>query len=213
MTQLDQPKHIGIIGSGKIGIAVGSLLLKAGHKVSFSSRHPESLSTFVESLGPNASVNTVYTVAQESEIIVLSVPYQVLEELIPKISTSIAGKIIIDTTNPMAFSSEGRIISSLGQNQPSGLRLAQMLPSSKIVRAYNHIPNELLYRGLSQSGIWAMAIAGDDKDAKNTISQLVEDSGFKPVDIGTMEDSLPLDPSGVLFPHLFTKADMLAILK
>lgn len=58
-----------------------------------------------------------------------------------------------------------------------------------------------------------MAIAGYDMDAKSTVSRSVEDSGLKPVDIGTLEDSFPLDLSGVLFPHLFTKADMLSLLQ
>ena len=62
-------------------------------------------------------------------------------------------------------------------------------------------------------GLFAVAIAGDDPVAKLTVSELVNDAGFVPVDIGTLAESAPLDPSGVLFPHLFTPADMKLALK
>ena len=91
--------------------------------------------------------------------------------------------------------------------------MAQRLPHSLVVRAFSHVMDELLVsRGSSQSGLWAMAIAGDDPVAKQIVGALVRDAGFVPVDIGTLAESLPLDPGGALFPHMFTEADMRAML-
>jgi 8-hydroxy-5-deazaflavin:NADPH oxidoreductase len=71
----------------------------------------------------------------------------------------------------------------------------------------------LVSRGTSQTGFWAVAIAGDVPAAKLLVAELVRDTGFIPVDIGVLAKSAPLDPGGILFPHMFTEADMRAALK
>jgi 8-hydroxy-5-deazaflavin:NADPH oxidoreductase len=92
--------------------------------------------------------------------------------------------------------------------------MASLLPKSIVVRAFSHIMEELLVsRGTKQPGLFAIAIAGDNAAAKLTVAELVNDAGFAPVDIGTLAESAPLDPGGVLFPHVFTVADMKLALK
>jgi predicted dinucleotide-binding enzyme len=71
----------------------------------------------------------------------------------------------------------------------------------------------LVSRGTKMPGLFAVAIAGDDPIAKSAVADLVTDTGFVPVDIGTLAESAPLDPGGVLFPHVFTPADMRQALK
>jgi predicted dinucleotide-binding enzyme len=71
--------------------------------------------------------------------------------------------------------------------------------------------DELLWsRGTQQRHFWGMAVAGDAENAKSIVAGLVSDAGFTPIDIGTLDESLPLDPGGVLFPHMFTPADLQA---
>ncbi len=62
----------------------------------------------------------------------------------------------------------------------------------------------LAYRGLRQPGFWAIAVAGDDPEANKIVHDLVRATGFVPVHIGTLAESAPLDPGGVIFPHMFT---------
>lgn len=100
-------------------------------------------------------------------------------------------------------------MSTLGDSLTEGSYLAKLLPNSTVVHAFSHIMEELLVsRGTHQPGLFAVAIAGDDRDAKSIVSRLVLDTGFVPVDIGELKESAPLDPGGFLFPHVYTPSDM-----
>lgn len=213
MTNNKKLRHISVLGAGKIGQAVGQLWLRAGHSVCFGVREPAKLAVLVETLGPRASVKSIKAAAAEGEVILLAVPYQAVDELVALVGSELADKVVLDATNPFGFSPEGRVISTLGSGHTAGSRLATLLPKSAIVRAFTHVMDELLVsRGTSQAGLWAMAIAGDDPAAKWLATELVRDTGFVPVDIGTLAESAPLDPGGVLFPRLLTEADMRAAL-
>jgi predicted dinucleotide-binding enzyme len=155
-------KKISIIGAGKIGLALATLWLRAGHTVFLSSRHPEKLKKTVNELGLNAEIKSVKEAAQRGDIIVLSVPYDAVDEVTSDIQIEVKNKIIIDTTNPFGFSPEGHVISTLGNNITAGSRMASLLPNSTIVRAFTHIMEELLVsRGTKYPGLFAVAIAGD----------------------------------------------------
>ena len=213
MINIKKNYSIAIVGSGKIGQAVGELLLRAGHSVCFGSRSPKKLSDFIERMGEKASVKPIEEAIGEGEIIFLALPYPVVDEVIPSLEFLLSEKIVIDATNPFALSDDGRIISSLDSGITAGKRMSSLLPKSIIIRAFSHIMDELLVsRGTTQSGFWAVAIAGDDKDSKELVSKLVEDTGYIPVDIGSLAESSCLDPGGMLFPHMFTKADMLNLI-
>jgi predicted dinucleotide-binding enzyme len=202
-------RRISILGAGKIGQALATLWLRKGHTICLGSRHPEKLQSEVDYLGMKVSVKTIKEAATESDIILLSVPYCAAKDVITDIKNEVNKKIIIDATNPFGLSPEGHVISTLGPNITAGTYMASLLPNSIVVRAFTHIMDELLVsRGTKQPGLFAIAIAGDNVAAKFSVSELVRDTGFVPVDIGTLSDSAPLDPGGVLFPHLFTVADM-----
>jgi predicted dinucleotide-binding enzyme len=210
--EVEQHCSIAVIGAGKIGQAVGRLWLGAEHSVCFGSRSPEKLSSFLKAAGERAKAKSIIEAIVECEVIFLAIPYSTVDELIPTLQSHLCGKVVLDATNPFAISPEGRIISSLGSGVTAGSHMAA-IPQSFVVRAFSHVMDELLVsRGTSQSGLWAMAIAGDNLAAKQVASKLVRDTGFVPVDIGILAESSPLDPGGKLFPNNFTEADMRAVL-
>jgi predicted dinucleotide-binding enzyme len=211
--EVEQHCSIAVIGAGKIGQAVGRLWLGAEHSVCFGSRSPEKLSSFIKAAGERAKAKSIIEAIVECEVIFLAIPYSTVDELIPTLQSHLCGKVVLDATNPFAISPEGRIISSLGSGVTAGSHMAAILPQSFVVRAFSYVMDELLVsRGTSQSGLWAMAIAGDNLAAKQVASKLVRDTGFVPVDIGILAESSPLDPGGKLFPNNFTEADMRAVL-
>ena len=91
---------IGIIGSGHIGGVVGKLWARAGHRVLFSSRHPETLDQLVADAGPNASRGTVEQALTFGEVILLSIPYGSVESFGQQYSQKLNGRIAIETGNP-----------------------------------------------------------------------------------------------------------------
>lgn len=207
-------KQISILGAGKIGLALATLWTRAGHSVCLGSRHPEKLQSTIDALGLNVSIKSIKEAATVNDIILLSVPYSAIEDLISEIKDDVSNKIIIDATNPFGFSPEGHVISTLGPKMTEGTYMANLLPKSTVIRAFTHILDELLVsRGTKQPGLFAIAMAGDHPAAKSIVTGLIRDTGFVPVDIGSLAESAPLDPGGVLFPHLLTAADMQLNLK
>ncbi|WP_020135628.1 NADPH-dependent F420 reductase [Streptomyces sp. 351MFTsu5.1] len=202
-------RRLGILGAGNVGQPIGRHWVAAGHTVTFGSRSPEHLSPFVASLDGGARAATLAEAAQVSDVVLLSVPHPALEELLDTIGDRLAGKIVIDATNPVVLTEDGRVVSTLGGGLTQGRHTAKLLPDATVVRAFTHVMDELLWsRGTRQRHFWGMALAGDDAGAKDVVAQLVHDAGFVPVDLGGLDDSAALDPGGAVFPHMFTPADL-----
>lgn len=146
-------------------------------------------------------------------MVLLAVAYPGVVAVLEDAGEDLAGKILIDATNPMGLDPDGRIVSTLPSGVTQGAHTAALLPRTRVVRAFTHVMEELLdNRGRTQPLLWAMAIAGDDAAAISLTADLVRDTGFTPVPIGSLADSAALDPGGVLFPHMYTAADLQAAL-
>ncbi|MCO6004064.1 NAD(P)-binding domain-containing protein [Actinoallomurus purpureus] len=211
MTEANGTRRIGLLGAGNIGRPIGRHWLAAGHTVTFGSRSPQRLASFIGPLGPGARAASYADAATAGDVVMLAVPYQALDELLDTVRDRLAGKIVIDAANPMGLSPDGRIISTLEPGVTQGRRTADLLPGSTVVRAFTHVMDELLWsRGTRQRHFWGMALAGDDAEAKDLVSNLILDAGFTPVDLGGLENSSALDPGGPIFPHMFTPADLRA---
>jgi predicted dinucleotide-binding enzyme len=209
VTNAASPKRIAVLGAGNIGRPIGRHWVTAGHTVTFGSRTPDALAAFAGGLGEHARAASHSEAARAADVVLLSVPGPALADLLSAVAGALAGKIVIDATNPMGLSEDGRIISTLGPGLTQGRRTAAMLPASRVARAFTHVMDELLWsRGTGQAHFWGMAMAADDPAARDVTGDLVHDAGFTPVDLGGLDDSGPLDPGGVIFPHMFTPADL-----
>ncbi|PRX97090.1 NADPH-dependent F420 reductase [Allonocardiopsis opalescens] len=208
MPQTENARRLAIIGTGKIGQAAGRLWLAAGHEVVFGSRSPQRAGPALAGLGERVSVATHAEAAEAGEIVMLAVPGEVVDEVVDDIADRLVGKIVIDATNQLAYV-DGRWVSSLEPGLTEGRRMARRLPDSSVVRAFSHIPDELLWpRGSEQAFYWAMAIAGDDTAATETVAGLVRDAGWTPVDLGGLDESAALDPGGSVFHLFYSEAEM-----
>jgi 8-hydroxy-5-deazaflavin:NADPH oxidoreductase len=180
---------IGIIGSGNIGATAAKLFVNAGHEVAIgNSRGPESLTSVVNSIGTNVKAKTVEDTIKFGEVILLAIPWRKRQELLPA-SELFDGKIVIDAMNPY---SENFEIMDLG-NSTSSEEVSKQIPStSRIVKAFNTIYYEHLGTkgnpNISKEDRFAIFIAGDDNNAKATVSKLIEDIGFAPVDTGSLRE-------------------------
>lgn len=206
---MTETKHIAVLGTGAIGRSLGQQWHEAGHKVTFGSRNPASVAHQLKATDGRLEVTDIQTAAATADVVVLAVPHDALLEVADAIRLAVAGKVVIDCTNAVVFTPDGRLASGLVTSETEGRYTAKLFPDSRIVRTFSHIQDELLdSRGRRQPGIWAAAVAGDDSVAKDLACALVRDIGFVAVDIGTLDESAPLDPGGILFPNMFTPADM-----
>ena len=98
--------RIGVIGAGKVGGSLGKLWVKAGHKVFFSSRHPNRLKALTEEAGPGAHSGIVADAALFGEVILLSPNFWGVDDAL-EAAGSLSGKIVIDVTNPLGWNPNG----------------------------------------------------------------------------------------------------------
>ena len=180
---------IGFIGAGNIGSRLARKAIESGYDVVLSnSRGPETLADLIEELGPQARAATAAQAAEAADIAVVTVPLKNYKD-VPV--AELAGKIVIDTNN-YYFERDGHI-ESLDNNEEtvSGL-LQKHLPQSRVVKGFNHIPSGEITTDSKPAGDpdrRALAIAGDDDDAKTTVTELYDKFGFDTVDVGPLEES------------------------
>lgn len=185
---------IGLIGSGNIGSTVARLAVAAGYDVVLSnSRGPETLSDLVEQLGPRARAATPTEAAAAGDIVVVTVPLKAYREVPVE---PLRGKVVIDTNN--YYPSRDGHIAELDEKAATSSGLLQAhLPASHVVKAFNHILSTHLGEHAQPAGTpdrRALAIAGDDAEAKATVARLIDELGFDVVDVGPLAESWRIEP-------------------
>ena len=181
-------KTIGLIGAGHIGSQVARLAVANGYHVVISnSRGPETLIALVDELGPNARAATAVDAAQAGDIVVVTVPLKNYRQVPVE---PLAGKIVIDTNNYYP-QRDGHIPELDNESTTTAELLQTHLPTSKVVKAFNHIYAAQLTTDGQPAGSKtrrALAIAGDDGGAKATVSALLDQFGFDTVDAGSLRE-------------------------
>ena len=180
------PLKIGMVGAGREGGALGTLFVKAGHPVTFSSRHPEDLKGLVASLGPLAQAGTVEQAIAFGDVVVMAIPYAAMEQIGKAYAGALAKKVlVIDVSNPIARRDGEDFVKSVGEEGGAGLVTAKLLPGAHIVRAFNAIGSgrlaQLAHRVGEPVGV---PIAGDDPKAIAVAQRLIRETGFEPVLVG-----------------------------
>jgi len=184
--------QIGIIGSGKVGSALGAVWVKAGHEVMFSSRHLEADQSLAAELGAGARAGTPREAAAFGEVLVVSVPYGALPDIGKDLADLIKGKVLIDTCNP--FPQRDGEIAEWAREKGAGLASAELLPGARVVRAFNAIGAARMGAAYQEPGRVGMPIAGDDAEAVAVASDLIREIGYEPVLIGGLEKGKYLVP-------------------
>ena len=204
---------IGIIGSGHIGGNLGIHLASAGHRVLFSSRHPEELKDLAKEAGQNAKIGTVTEAAEFGDVIILSVPYWAVEEVAEK-TGALGEKVIIDTTNPYP-ERDGQFAAMVRRSERAASEfVADAFPGARLVKAFNTIYYEHLKNQADREGERrAIPYAGDHESSLNLVARLIDEIGFEPVCVGTLSESHPMDVGGVLYNRDMTAEEVKENLK
>jgi 8-hydroxy-5-deazaflavin:NADPH oxidoreductase len=179
---------IGTIGAGHIGSTIGGLWVKNGHKVLFSSRHPEELKDLVSGLGPLAQAGTVEQAIAFGDVVLLTVPYGALTQIGRDYAAQLKGKIVLDTCNAVV-GRDGPIAEEVEANGV-GVTSQKYLPGTRLVRAFNTMSYRIFASEANRSDPkLAVPIAGNDQDAVRIAAALVRDAGFDPVVVGKLADA------------------------
>ena len=175
---------IGIIGSGRVGSAIGGAWVKAGHEVMFSSLDLEADKKLAASLGSNARAGTPREAAAFGTVLLVSVPYPALPNVGKDLADLIKGKIIIDASNPIV--PRDGDIAVAARAKGAGIASMEFLPGARIVRTFNAIPAARMADAASKKDGIGMPMAGDDQNAIAVASGLIRDVGYEPVLVGSL---------------------------
>ncbi len=191
---------IGILGTGRVGGALGKRWAEAGHEVVFGSRDPSNGKTqaLLESCGENACAGTWAEAAEHAELLLYAAPWPAAEEILTAIGGA-SGKVLVDCTNPLNASFDGL---DLGFTESADERIAQWAPEAHVVKAFNTVSSATMadpdYDGQSAT----LFICGDDGDAKSKVTELADQIGFETVDAGPLKNARYLEPFAMLYIHL-----------
>jgi predicted dinucleotide-binding enzyme len=176
---------VAVIGTGNVGMAVGTEFAGLGHTVIYGSRSPASLKTqdLVAKTGENASAALPDEAAAEADVIVLAVPGMVTGDVAGALG-DLGGKIIIDATNPLKR--EGEVLQfDYGVDTSNGQIVQALHPDAFVVKAFNTISWEAMIDPGNPAPV--MPLAGDSAEAKARVAAWVQAMGIETIDIGGIE--------------------------
>jgi len=190
---------IGIIGTGTMGGILGKLLVAKGHQVLFGSRQLERAEAFAHSVGPKASSGSYTEANQFGDVVLLVTAWQDTEAAI-QAAGSLAGKILIDCTNPESDEAYGLVV---GHVTSGAEEIARWAKGARVVKAFNHVYGSMLEIS-PQFGSQTATVfyCGDDTEAKNVTASLISDLGLEPVDAGSLRNARQLEPLAQLAVQL-----------
>jgi 8-hydroxy-5-deazaflavin:NADPH oxidoreductase len=197
------PMRVGVLGSGQVGQALARAFGDRGHDVMLGSRDPgkEDVASWLAGPGEGIVAGTFAETAAHGELLVLAVLGGAVEEAIGLARPeALAGKVVIDATNPLDFSAGFPPRLLWGHTDSGGERAQRAAPDARVVKAFNIIGNAYFVEPRLGGDRPTMMIAGDDADAKATVSQIVQDFGWPPaLDVGGIEASRELEALCILW--------------
>ena len=192
---------IGILGSGDVGKTLAKGFLKYDYQVMIGSDHVEKLEEFKKE-NSKMETGTFEQSAQWADLVVLCVKGTVAEKIMEKTKTNLFGKIVVDTTNPIADAPpENGVLKFFTSLEESLMeRLQKIVPDAQFVKALNSIGSGLMINPDFGDGIKpTMFICGNNEDAKKKVSEILQKFGFEVEDVGKVESARAIEPLCILW--------------
>lgn len=188
---------IGILGSGAVGQALAKGFAAESHDVMLGTRDPKSekISQWAGS-NPGIKTGTFEETAKHGELLVLCPLYRAVDSVIELArKENFSGKIVIDTTNPIADEPplNGVLKYVKVEEGSAGEHIQNILPGALVVKAFNSIGNAYMYKPVFEDGMPSMFICGNNEDAKKTVTDILTAFGWDVMDSGGIEASNALE--------------------
>ncbi|HTR56033.1 MAG TPA: NAD(P)-binding domain-containing protein [Kofleriaceae bacterium] len=185
---------VAILGSGTVGEVLANGCLKHGYTVMRGSRDPKKLDAWKAGAGGNASTGTFVEAAKWADLVIIAVKGNAAEGLVTELAATLAGKPVIDATNPIADAppQNGVIQYFTKQNESLMERLQKAAPQAKLVKAFNSVGNALMVNPKLPIKP-KMFICGNDAGAKQQVTELLGKFGWDALDYGGVESARPIE--------------------
>ncbi|GAA1681985.1 NAD(P)-binding domain-containing protein [Glycomyces endophyticus] len=175
-----------IVGSGNMARGIGLRLVRGGHRVRIADREPDKAADLAAELGDSAAGEPLNNTAG-AEVVVLATPYEGSKEVASMWAGELAGKTVVDICNPVDFATFDGLVTPAGRSAAE--EIAAAAPGARVVKAFN----TTFASRLANSTPLDVFIAGDDPDAKRTVSGLCLDADLRPIDVGGLKHAAALE--------------------
>jgi predicted dinucleotide-binding enzyme len=195
-------KKIGIIGSGAVAKALAKGFLNLGHDVMLCSRDPGKLAEWQAGAGAHAGTGTFSETATYGDTLVLAVAGAGAEEAVRLAGPEqLAGKTVIDTTNPIAPAPpvDGVLQYFTAPNESLMERLQALAPDAHFVKSFNSVGNVFMVNPSFAGGKPTMFICGNNDGAKAEVTELLTSFGWETADMGKAAGARAIEPLAMLW--------------
>jgi hypothetical protein len=194
-----------IIGTGNMARGVGSRVVAGGHSLTVVGKDSQSAQAVVADIGGEGSVKTaVSSDPLEGDVVVLAVYYPDARRAVEQYGDQLAGKIVVDITNPVNDTVDGLVVPADGS---ATQELASLGTGARFVKAFNTTFAGTLTAGEVAGHELDVLIAGDDEEGKATVAALARDGGLNPIDAGPQKRARELEALGLLHMTLQNTLD------
>ncbi len=194
-------KTVAVLGNGVVGVAVAKGFAELGYQVVFGTRDASGAKT-KEALAavPGAKAASYAEAAKAADLAFVALPWTgLVEGLTAAGAGNLAGKLVIDASNPLDFST-GAPRMAIGQTDSAGETVQRLLPSAKVVKAFNIITATHMVHPKLPDGVPDMFIAGNDDGAKEEVNALLKKFGWREaIDLGDIGASRLLEPLAMVW--------------
>jgi NADPH-dependent F420 reductase len=176
---------VALIGTGTVGAALGRRFAEHDHKILYGSRDPSAadVRALVAVTGHGAVAVTQREAAAQADIVVLAVPWTAVEDVVRALP-DLAGKIVVDPTNPRVTASDG--FADYPIEDSNAERIARLAPGAEVVKAFSTLGFETMLDPKVAEGPVTLPIVGDDRAAKERVATLAREIGLEAVDVGPL---------------------------
>jgi predicted dinucleotide-binding enzyme len=194
--------RVGILGSGVVGRALARGFTGLGHEVKIGTRDPgqAQLKSWIEGEEGRILTGTFEETAVFADLAVLATLWTGTENALRLAGPgNLAGKVVIDATNPLIFAPNAPPALALGHTDSGGEQVQRWLPGARVVKAFNIVGNAHMVHPQFPGGPPDMFYCGNDGDAKLKVAEILTAFGWPAIDIGGIEGARLLEPLCILW--------------
>jgi NADPH-dependent F420 reductase len=183
-----------IIGTGNMARGIATRALAGGHTVTLLGTDAKNAQALASELSGDVRAGTVGD-EPAGDVVVLAIPYQAIGDVLDSYQGRLDGKVVVDITNPVDFSSFTPVPVQAGS---AAAEIAQNAPGARVVKAFNTTFAATVVDGQVAGQPLDVFVASDDEGAKDTVRRLAEDGGLRVIDAGPLARAHELEALGYL---------------